>query len=90
MANIITGKVGIKVSVIVNSVLLLIMVCGTYYLVVSLSDSLEKELLDRGSIQSLLGAKMVGKVLEEAIDSDMLSLADVFDVDYHTPHHSRA
>ncbi|KGO34167.1 chemotaxis protein [Desulfobulbus sp. Tol-SR] len=75
-------KVGLKVSLIINLVLFIVMACGTFYLIVKQSNSLEAELMNRGKIQSLIGAKVVGRVLEEAVDSTMISLDDVFDLDY--------
>jgi HAMP domain-containing protein len=82
MANFITGKIGVKVSIIVNIFILIVMVAGTYILVKKQSDSLEAELLSRGQMQSIVGAKMVGKLLEEAVDNGVFRVADIFDTNY--------
>ncbi len=82
MANFITKKIGIKVSLKVNLVLLLVMVAGTYFLVTKQSESLEAELLNRGKIQSIVGAKMMGKLIEEAVDNGVFSVNDAFDTNY--------
>lgn len=82
MMNFFTGKIGMKVSMIVNIFILLILSVGTYVLMAKQSASLEAELLNRGRIQSIIGAKMVGQILEEAIDNGVFSVSDAFDTRY--------
>jgi HAMP domain-containing protein len=82
MFNFITGKIGVKVSLIVNFFILLVMSAGTYFLVAQQSHSLEKELLNRGKIQSIVGAKMIGQIIEEAVDNGVFSVKDAFDTEY--------
>jgi len=82
MLNFITGKIGVKVSLIVNFFILIVMSAGTYFLVTQQSQSLEKELLNRGKIQSIVGAKMIGQIIEEAIDNGVFSVKDAFDTEY--------
>ena len=82
MFNFITGKIGVKVSLIVNFFILIVMSAGTYFLVTQQSRSLEKELLNRGKIQSIVGAKMIGQIIEEAIDNGVFSVKDAFDTEY--------
>jgi HAMP domain-containing protein len=84
MAHFITGKIGVKVSIFVNFFILIVMVIGTYVLIDRQSVSLEAELLNRGQIQSIIGAKIVGKILEEAVDNGVFSVADAFDTNYVT------
>jgi methyl-accepting chemotaxis protein len=76
------NKVGFKVAVLVNLVLLVVMAGGSFYLIQEQSQSLETQLLERGKIESILGAKMVGKVLEEAIDNGVFTVGDAFDTNY--------
>jgi len=78
----ITGKIGVKVSLIVNFFILIVMAGGTYFLVTQQSKSLENELLNRGKIQSIVGAKMIGQIIEEAIDNGVFSVKDAFDTEY--------
>jgi len=78
----ITGKIGVKVSLIVNFFILIVMAAGTYFLVTQQSKSLEQELLNRGKIQSIVGAKMIGQIIEEAIDNGVFSVKDAFDTEY--------
>ena len=82
MFNFITGKIGVKVSLIVNFFILIVMSMGTYFLVTQQSQSLERELLNRGKIQSIVGAKMIGQIIEEAIDNGVFSVNDAFDTEY--------
>jgi HAMP domain-containing protein/ligand-binding sensor protein len=76
------SKVGSKVAVLVSLVLLAVMAAGTWYIVDRQGSSLETQLLERGRIQALVGAKFIGKVLEEAIDNGVFSVKDAFDQDY--------
>ncbi|NOY13131.1 MAG: HAMP domain-containing protein, partial [Deltaproteobacteria bacterium] len=75
-------KISIKVAVMVNLALLLVMAAGSYYIASQQGESLEKQLLDRGKIESKIGAKLVGRVLEEAIDNGVFNVNDAFDTDY--------
>jgi HAMP domain-containing protein len=84
MAHFITGKIGVKVSIFVNFFILIVMAIGTYILIDRQSASLEAELLNRGQIQSIVAAKMVGKILEEAVDNGVFSVTDAFDTNYVT------
>ncbi len=76
------GKIGIKVAVKVNLIILIVMIAGTFVLTKQQSTSLEADLLSRGKIQSIIGAKMIGRVLEEAIDNGVFPVADAFDTEY--------
>ncbi|WP_020674934.1 HAMP domain-containing protein [Geopsychrobacter electrodiphilus] len=75
-------KVGIKVAVMVNLVLLVVMAAGTWYIVDQQGKSLESQLLERGRIEALVGAKLIGKVMDEAIDNGVFSVKAAFDQDY--------
>jgi HAMP domain-containing protein len=82
MANFITKKIGLKVSAIVNIFIFLIIAMGTYVLMSKQSAKLEEELLSRGKIQAIIGAKMIGQLIEEAIDNGVFSVGDAFDYKY--------
>ncbi len=82
MANIITGRIGVKVSLVVNLVILVVMAAGTYVLLTKQSKSLEASLLNSGKIQSIVGAKIIGQVIEEAIDNGVFTRNEAFDTDY--------
>ena len=78
----ITGRVDVRVSLVVNIFILLVMAAGTYFLVAEQRRSLEAELLNRGKIQSIIGARVIGKIIEEAIDNGVFSVKDAFDTAY--------
>lgn len=75
-------KVGIKVAFQVNLVLLIVIAAGAFYLIQKQGQSLEAQLRERGKIESLIGAKLVGNIFEEAIDNEVLSERDAFDTNY--------
>ena len=75
-------KLSVKVAVMVNVVLLVVIAAGAFYIVRQQGASLEAQLLERGKIESIVGAKQIGRVLEEAIDNGVLTVNDVFDTDY--------
>lgn len=75
-------KISVKVAILVNLVLLVVIAAGSYYIINQQGQSLEQQLLERGKIESIVGAKMVGRVLEEAIDNGVFSVKDAFDTNY--------
>ena len=75
-------KIGIKVAVMVSLVLLVVMSAGTWYIVREQGESLENQLLERGRIEALTGAKLIGKVMEEAIDNGVFTVKEAFDQNY--------
>jgi methyl-accepting chemotaxis protein len=80
--SIISGSISTKVAIVVNFFILLVIAAGSYFLVAQQQKSLEEELLDKGRMQSVVGAKMVGKIMEEAIDNGVFTVTDAFDNDY--------
>ena len=76
------NKVSVKIAIMVNVVLLIISSAGSFYLVKQKSTSQRDQLLERGKIESIVGAKLISKVLETAIENNVLSVEDVFDSDY--------
>ncbi len=76
------AKIGVKVTILVNILLFVVIVAGGYYIIQQQQKSLEAQLLERGEIEAVVGAKMVGKLLEEAIDNGVFTLDDAFDTDY--------
>ncbi len=75
-------KIGAKVALWVNLVLLIVMAAGSYYIIGQQSQSLETQLLERGKIESRIGAKLIGNVMEEAIDNGVFSVKQAFDTNY--------
>lgn len=86
MFNFVKEHVSVKVALITNTVLLAVMIIGTGILVLEQSKSLEMQLFDKGKMQSIIGAKIVSKVLEEAVDNGVITVADAFDTNYEAIH----
>ncbi len=82
MTGMLRGRIGVKVSVIVNSFILLVMALGTWFLVERQQTNLEAALKEKGRTQSMVGAKMIGRILEEAVDNGVFTLDEVFDTAY--------
>lgn len=80
--GIISKSISVKVAFIVSLCIFLVICIGTYFLVAQQSRNLEDNLLARGKMNTVLGAKMIGKILEEAIDNGVISVTDAFDTDY--------
>lgn len=78
MGNRIANKVLVRVLCLVA----VVMALGSWFMVGRQSASLEEQLLARGRMEAILGAKIYGKVLEEAIDAGLLTVKDVFDTEY--------
>ncbi len=76
------SKISVKVAILVTLVLSIVVVAGSYYIIKEQSDSLEAQLLERGKIESIIGAKLIGRVIEEAIDNGVFSVKDAFDTNY--------
>lgn len=76
------SKISVKVAILVTLVLSVVVVAGSYYIIIQQSDSLEAQLLERGKIESIIGAKLIGRVIEEAVDNGVFSVKDAFDTDY--------
>ncbi len=76
------AKISVKVSILVTIVLSIVVAAGSYYIIKQQSDSLEVQLLERGKIESIVGAKLIGRVMEEAIDNGVFSVKDAFDTSY--------
>jgi HAMP domain-containing protein len=75
-------KISVKVSVYVNILLFIVISAGAWFIVTQQSEKLEQQLLERGKIEAILGARITGRILEEAIDNGVLSVKDVFDTEY--------
>jgi HAMP domain-containing protein len=96
MIQSIQRKIGMKIALQVNLALLLVLTLGALFIYVQQSRRFEAQLLAKGELAAMLGAKSVGRILEEAIDNGALTLQDALDIDYTeipglTPpkHHTR-
>jgi HAMP domain-containing protein len=75
-------KISFKVALLVNCVTTVVIFAGSLILIEKQSQSLEREFLTRGKIQSVIGAKIVGEIIGQAIENGVFSLEDAFDTDY--------
>jgi methyl-accepting chemotaxis protein len=75
-------KISIKVTVLVNCILFVVVFAGSSFLIYQQNKSLEEQYKSRGKLLSVLSAKAVGRVMEEAIDNGVFTVKDAFDVDY--------
>ncbi len=76
------NKISVKVAIMVNLILFFVVAAGAYYIADQQSRSLESQLSERGKIESIIGAKQIGRIIEEAIDNGVFSVNDTFDTDY--------
>jgi len=82
MFHFIRRKIGVKVAIFVNTFIFISMAIGTYILDQRQNSSLEAELLKHGQVQAQVGAKMISRILEEAVDNGLFSVEDIFDTNY--------
>ena len=76
------NKISVKVAIMVNLILFVVVAAGAYDIADQQSRSLESQLSERGKIESIIGAKQIGRIIEEAIDNGVFSVNDTFDTDY--------
>lgn len=82
MINLIKNKIGIKIALLTNLFLFIITIlCGSLH-VYQLNKKYEQQLKDKGKMASMIGAKSISRIFEEAIDNGTLTLSDVMDTDY--------
>ena len=75
-------KLSIKIAAILIMVMIVIMTIFTVYFVKSRSANMEEELLSKGKIEAMTGAKMMEQLLEEQINTNRFTIEDVFDTNY--------
>lgn len=76
------NKLSVKIAGILILVMIVIMSFFTVYFVRSRSASMEEELLSKGRIEALAGAKMIEQILESAMKNGALTEEDIFDQNY--------
>ena len=75
-------KISIKVAVKVNLILLVIVGFGTVVLAKEQFQRLDEQYKSQAKFESMVAAKAVGKLFDEAIDNNALTAADAFDTNY--------
>lgn len=84
MIDFISKRIAAKVSLYVNLVLLVVLAIGSAYLIMKQSAALEAQLLERGKTESIVGARMTGTLIEEAVDNGVFTVTDAFDTAYES------
>jgi len=75
-------KLSIKIAGILILVMIVIMTIFTVYIVRSRSAHMEEELLAKGKIEAMTGAKMMEQLLEEQLSNNRFTLEEIFDTNY--------
>jgi methyl-accepting chemotaxis protein len=75
-------KISIKVAFFVNLVLFVVIGLGTVQLAKDQFNRLDDQYKAQAKFDSLVGAKAVSRLFEEAIDTGALTMADAFDTEY--------
>ena len=75
-------KISVKIVGILIMVMVVIMTVFTVYFVRSRSANMEEELLSKGRIEALTGARMMERILQEAVDSGKFRMEQLFDEHY--------
>lgn len=75
-------KLSMKIAGILIIVMVAIMSIFTIYFVKSRSANMEEELLAKGRIEALTGAKMMERLLEEQLSNGRFTLEEIFDTNY--------
>lgn len=75
-------RISVKVTIYVNILIFIVMAVGAWFVIGQQSTSLEQQLLERGKTEAIMGAKITGRLLEEAIDNGVFSVQDAFDTEY--------
>lgn len=82
MQNTGTSRLGVKVAILVNVFLLAIVAGGGWYMADRQGKKLEMQFLDRGKLLSIIGAKSISRLMEEAVDNGVFTVADSVDTQY--------
>jgi methyl-accepting chemotaxis protein len=82
MINYIKNKLAVKIALFVNLILFVVICGASFFLIRQQNARLEEQLYNKGVIQSIVGAKTIGQIMEEAIDNGVFSIKDAFDTDY--------
>jgi methyl-accepting chemotaxis protein len=75
-------KLSVKIAGILILVMVVIMTIFTVYFVKSRSENMEEELLSKGRIEAMTGAKMMEQLIEEQVSNNRFTLDEVFDTNY--------
>lgn len=75
-------KLSVKIATILICVMVVIMALFTAFFVWQQTHTLEEEILSKGIIEARTGAKMMERILNEAVDSGKFTIEQIFDEKY--------
>ncbi len=75
-------KISVKVTVLVNIILFVVIALGSILLVKQQFTRLEQQYQEHAKFITVVGAKSFSRLIEEAIDNGVLTMADAFDTNY--------
>ncbi len=70
-------KIGIRVTLLVNIILFIMMTIGGLVIYYQEAELYKQYLIEKGKLASMIGARSVSTVLEEAIDNGVLTLKEI-------------
>ena len=82
MLTAIRKKLGLKVSLTLALVMLVLTTVVATYITFDQTATLEQSILKKAQLAANLGAQSYGAVLEQAADNGLLTISDVFDTNY--------
>lgn len=82
MGKAIISRLSLQLALIVNFVILIVAVVGISIYLTKENHQDEDRLLASIKYKSMIGAKMVGTIMDESIDNGVFSVEDVFDTKY--------
>lgn len=82
MIKLLKTHLGLRIAVLVNTVLCVVIALGSIYLINQYNQSLEEQFRDKAKMMSIIGAKAISRIMEEAIDNGLLAANDIFDTKY--------
>ena len=80
MISAVKKKLGLKISVLLAMVMLVLILPVAIWIIYIQTKSLEELTLEEARLAASSGAQMYGLILDDAIESGLLSTEDVFDV----------
>ena len=79
MLKIVKQSIGVRISLFINIILIVVISAGFVVIYMQQEQNLENQFKTQGKMASMLGAKGVGTIIEEAIDNGTLTLEEAFD-----------
>lgn len=82
MIRLIRQRIGVRIAIMVNTFLAVVIAAGSVYLIRQQHQNLEEQFLAKARMESVIGAKSIGRLLEEAVDNGVFSVNDALDRNY--------